>query len=157
MYVFRKSDEGIVSMKQTNKSAQPKKDGHPLAESVERSPETKGNPCQLPVPGIQGLEPTSSRLARIREAARRDPTLRFTCLLHHLSVGMLHRAFHDLNKGAAAGVDRVTWHEYNDGLNKRLEDLHSRACISRWAGICSTPNRTTISTGFQYRNKKLDL
>lgn len=119
-------------MKQTNKSAQPKKDGHPLAESAERSPEAKGNPCQLPVPGIQGLEPTSSRLARIREAARRDPTLRFTSLLHHLSVGMLYRAFHDLNKGAAAGVDRVTWHDYNDGLNKRLEDLHSRIQSGRY-------------------------
>ncbi|MBN2384643.1 group II intron reverse transcriptase/maturase [bacterium] len=119
-------------MKQTNKGAQPEVAGHPPAESVEKRPPAKGNPCQLPVPGIQGLEPTSSRLIRIREAARRDTNLRFTSLLHHVSVGMLHRAFHDLNKGAAAGVDKVTWHEYNVGLNNRLEDLHDRVQSGRY-------------------------
>lgn len=45
---------------------------------------------------------------------------------------MLHRAFHDLNKGAAAGVDHVTWREYNEGLNNRLEDLHDRVQSGRY-------------------------
>jgi RNA-directed DNA polymerase len=118
-------------MKQTNKGAQPSRDGHPPAESVEKRPPAKGNPCQLPVPGIQGLEPTVSRLARIREAARRDSSLRFTSLLHHITESMLLASYNALNKKAVPGVDDVTWDDYGSGLSGRISDLHERVQSGR--------------------------
>jgi len=43
VYTPGKSDEGIVSMKRMNKSAQPEINGQPPAEFVEKSPSAKGN------------------------------------------------------------------------------------------------------------------
>ena len=44
----------------------------------------------------------------VREAARKDGTLRFTALLHHVNEGCLTEAFFHLKKTAAVGVDGVT-------------------------------------------------
>jgi hypothetical protein len=71
MYDPRKSDEGIVSMKRTNKGVQPKY-GQPPAEFVEKRPSAKGNPVQTTGTGTQRPESTLSGLDRVREAAKRD-------------------------------------------------------------------------------------
>ncbi len=47
-------------------------------------------------------------------------------LLHHVTVDILHDAFHSLRKDAAAGVDGVVWQAYAEGLEDRLVDLHAR-------------------------------
>jgi group II intron reverse transcriptase/maturase len=52
--------------------------------------------------------------------------VRFTALLHHVDIGLLRSSYYNLKKGAAAGVDGVTWQEYGDGLEERLLDLHGR-------------------------------
>ena len=52
--------------------------------------------------------------------------MRFTALLHHLTVGLLKEGFCALKRRAAPGVDGVTWEEYEPGLEGRLVDLHSR-------------------------------
>jgi len=65
-------------------------------------------------------------LHRVREAAKRDKQLRFTALLHHVSVTLLANSFYALKRQAAPGVDGLTWQEYETDLDKRLEDLHSR-------------------------------
>ena len=39
---------------------------------------------------------------------------------------MLEEAFYELKVGAAPGVDRLTWTDYEADLERRLEDLHSR-------------------------------
>ena len=77
--------------------------------------------CTYIVP--QGVSPG---LKRVREAARRDASLRFTNLLHHITEQMLREAYNALNPKAAPGVDRVTWAEYGEGLVNRLSDLHAR-------------------------------
>ena len=46
--------------------------------------------------------------------------------IHHLSVGLLRDSFYALQRQAAPGVDGVRWKEYEDGLEGRLADLHSR-------------------------------
>ena len=51
---------------------------------------------------------------------------RFTALLHHVTVDLLRESFYALKRKAAPGVDGVTWHEYETGLEGRLADLHSR-------------------------------
>jgi group II intron reverse transcriptase/maturase len=68
----------------------------------------------------------SQGLRGVREAAKKDPGLRFTALLHHVTVALLHDSFYSLQREAAAGVDQVTWREYEQGLQERLSDLHGR-------------------------------
>ncbi len=113
-------------MKRTNKGAQPEHIGQPPAEFVEKRPPAKGNLVQTTVTGTQGPEAASSGLDRVREAAKRDKELRFTNLLHHISVEQLHVAYLSLNPKAAAGVDDVTWAEYGEGLEERLVELHDQ-------------------------------
>jgi retron-type reverse transcriptase len=52
--------------------------------------------------------------------------MKFTALLHHLTVGLLRESFYSLKRKAAPGVDGVTWQEYEVGLEDRLIDLHDR-------------------------------
>jgi len=75
---------------------------------------------------MQGRESGSSGLDRVRQAAQRDKQLRFTALLHHVTIDLLRDSYYDLKRRAAAGVDGVTWQAYGDGLEERLADLHER-------------------------------
>lgn len=65
-------------------------------------------------------------LDRIREAAKKDKNLRFTNLMHHVTADLLLTAYYALRHDAAYGVDEVTWHEYGEGLEERIIDLHGR-------------------------------
>ena len=51
---------------------------------------------------------------------------RVTALLHHVNVDTLWTAFHALKRKAAAGVDGVTWQDYEADLGRNLEALHGR-------------------------------
>jgi hypothetical protein len=58
----------------------------------------------------------------VREAAQRDKGLRFTTLLHHVNEKLLPDSFCQLKKQAAPGVDRVTWGEYEEGVEARITE-----------------------------------
>jgi retron-type reverse transcriptase len=62
----------------------------------------------------------------VRETARIHPELKFTSLLHHIDAPMLHTAFDELKKDAAAGIDEMTWREYEPEREERIVDLHGR-------------------------------
>ena len=62
----------------------------------------------------------------MREVAKKDGEVRFTALLHHVTVDLLRDSYHSLKKKAAPGVDGVTWREYGEGLEARISDLHGR-------------------------------
>lgn len=114
------SYSGIVPAKQPNKSERSP------AEAVEGRPLTKENtqepnPCRTP-----SRESGPTGLARVREAARQDKKLRFTALLHHVSIDLLRESYYSLKKEAAPGVDGMTWEEYGGDLEARLSDLHGR-------------------------------
>jgi len=47
----------------------------------------------------------------VREAAKKDGKLKFTALLHHVSIDLLRESYYSLKKRAAPGVDRMTWQE----------------------------------------------
>ena len=126
MYDPRKSDGDVVSMKRANKGVQPERSGQPPAELVEKRSPAKGNPVQTTVTGTQRPEAASSGLDRVREAAKRDKELRFTNLLHHVTIERLHTAYRGLNPKAASGVDEMTWLEYGEGLEERLAMLHDQ-------------------------------
>lgn len=132
MHVIGKSDTGVVSVKRTNKGAQPVQHGQPPAESVERRPVAKGNSVQTTMTGTLRPEAMSSALDRVREAAKGDSKLRFTSLLHHVTVDLLRDAYFALKREAAPGIDGVTWSEYGEELEERLPDLHDRIQSGRY-------------------------
>ncbi|MDA1050034.1 MAG: hypothetical protein O3C40_06090 [Planctomycetota bacterium] len=59
----------------------------------------------------------------MREAAQASREFKFTALLHHINVELLTSSFYEFKKTAAVGVDRVTWHEYEQGLEDRRPTL----------------------------------
>ena len=93
---------------------------------------TKGNPDGPTVTRMQSREETLSGLDRVREAARRDARLRFTSLLHHVTVDMLRDGYLSLKPKAVPGVDEVTWREYGEGVESRLVELHERVHSGRY-------------------------
>ena len=114
------SYSGIVPTKQPNKS------GQAPAEVVEGRPLTKENTRQPNPHRTPSRESGPSGLERVREAAKQDGKLKFTALLHHVSIDLLRESYYSLKKQAAPGVDGVTWQEYGQGLEARLSDLHGR-------------------------------
>jgi len=119
MYASGKSDGCIVPGKPLNKGISP-------AEAVEGRRPTERNTVQTATPRTQSRTSMSIGLQGVREAARKKPHVRFTALLHHVTVDLLWESFHALKRQAAPGVDGVTWSQYEDGLGERLFDLHKR-------------------------------
>src|SRR5262247_3715450 len=120
MYGREKSDSAIVAGKPTNNAVLT------AAEPVERRAEAKGNASQQSTDRAQNRAAASQVLARIRKVAKERKKERFTALLHHISVDLPDEAFFDLKEDAAPGVDGLTWADYEQSLERNLEDLHAR-------------------------------
>jgi group II intron reverse transcriptase/maturase len=115
------SDSSVVPEKQANKAARA------AAEPVEGRELAKGNPREQHASRTQRRVDAPGALERIREAARRDKKLRFTALLHHVyDADRLRAAYQELNPGAAAGIDGVTWEQYGQQLEHNLQELSER-------------------------------
>jgi len=100
--------------------------GKPLTESEEGRPMNKENTHQPSTSPTQSETSVSQGLASVRKAAKENKELKFTALLHHLTVDLLRQSFYALRRKAAPGVDGVRWQEYEPGLGDRLVDLHDR-------------------------------
>jgi len=72
---------------------------------------------------IQSEAGVSQGLAGVRKAAKQHQEMKFTVLLHHVTVERLRESFYALKRKAAPGVDGRTWQEYETGLEGRLIDL----------------------------------
>src|ERR1700726_1793427 len=118
MHGPEKSDSAVVAVKPPNKA------GLPAAEAVEPRAGTKGNADQKSTARPQTRERVTQELNRVRKAARQRKKERFTALLHHVNVDTLGTAFLALKRKAAAGVDGVTWQDYEADLGRNLEALH---------------------------------
>ncbi|HEX7446283.1 MAG TPA: group II intron reverse transcriptase/maturase, partial [Pirellulales bacterium] len=122
MHVGGKSHGSVVPATTTNNGA-----AETPAESDEGRDPAKRNAKQDTLHRTPGRNQSKScGLDGVRKAARKDSTLKFTALLHHVNEDCLHEAFFDLKKTAAVGVDQVTWHEYERNLEANLLDLHDR-------------------------------
>src|SRR5208283_388442 len=111
---------GRVPMNHSNK------DGKLFAESEEGRPLIKENIRQPNTYPTQSEKHVSQGLMNVRKAAKGNKEMKFTALLHHLTVDLLRESFYALKRKAAPGVDGVTWQEYETGLEDRLVDLHGR-------------------------------
>ncbi|MFD2271862.1 reverse transcriptase domain-containing protein [Undibacterium arcticum] len=116
-YADEKSDTPVVPEKLPNKGIGP-------AEAVEESGVAKGNADEPPASRTQSRINVSMGLEGVRQRARADKRARFTSLLHHVTPSLLVESFHALRKNAAAGVDDVTWREYEGQLYSRVHGLH---------------------------------
>jgi RNA-directed DNA polymerase len=125
-----KSDSAIVAEKPANKAAAPAVEKSTtsavVAEPGEPRAGTKGNAGQQSTCRAQSRVSVSQALERIRKVAKEKRKEKFTSLFHHISVELLEVAFYELKADAAAGVDRLTWEDYEADLEPRLEDLHER-------------------------------
>jgi len=122
MHGGRESYSGIVLSKHPNKT------GGPAAEDPEGAPEGRplakentGEPNPLRAQDRGG---GPNGLARVREAAKRDGKLRFTTLLHHVTVALLRQSYFGLQKQAAPGVDGTTWQAYGQALEQKLAGVY---------------------------------
>lgn len=120
MHIPEESDSGTVPVNQSNKNERL------LAEIEEGRPLIKENSHQPNTRSTQSEASVSQGLVSVRKAARENKEMRFTSLLHHVSVALLRASFYSLKRKAAPGVDGVTWQEYESGLEDRIADLHSR-------------------------------
>lgn len=82
----------------------------------------------------QRQEQTLRGLDRIRVAAK-DKSLRFTSLMHHITVDLLRDSYKSLKRDAASGIDNVTWKEYGEKLEISLIDLHKRVQSGRYRAM----------------------
>jgi RNA-directed DNA polymerase len=120
MHGGEKSDSAIVAVKLANRAERS------AAEPAEPRAEAEGNADQqstLRTPSRAGV---TQALDRIRKTARERKKEKFTALLHHIKPELLEAEFGALKKGAAAGVDGVTWRDYEHNLKANLADLHAR-------------------------------
>ena len=127
-----KSDSAEVAVKPANKT------GMPAAEQVERRAGTEGNAIPQSTSRTQGRADASQARDRIRVAARRNKKEKFTALLHHVTPEALRDAFYAIAKNAAAGIDGITWRDYEADLERKLADLHDRVQSGAYR---ATPSR----------------
>ncbi|MDP3284498.1 MAG: hypothetical protein Q8M56_08730 [Desulfobacterales bacterium] len=71
-------------------------------------------------------EDVGTKLRRIAEKARKEPSCKFTSLFHLMDMELMRECFAGLRKDAAAGIDEVTKEEYGSNLEANLTDLVDR-------------------------------
>jgi len=74
----------------------------------------------------------STKLARIAELAKKNKELKFLSIAHLLTVEAMGRAFVSLKKEASAGVDGITYAQYEVKVRENLERLHDRLKSGRY-------------------------
>ena len=138
IYAGEKSDACVVPMNDPNNGAASKP---APAEGREGRRAAKRNAEQPPAPRTQSRTRASMGLDGVREAARAlkasGKEVRFTALMHHITPQLLIESFMQLKRTAAAGVDGVTWREYEEGLVERVGGLWDAVQSGRYRALPS--------------------
>jgi group II intron reverse transcriptase/maturase len=133
-----KSDACVVPMNGPNNDVAC---GPAPAEDREGRRAAKRNAEQFPVPRTQSRTRTSMGLDGVREVARAQKATgekkQFTALMHHITPQLLIDSFMHLKKSAAAGVDGVTWRDYEEGLVERIGQLWDAVQSGRYRALPS--------------------
>jgi RNA-directed DNA polymerase len=74
----------------------------------------------------------SAKLRSVAEQAAQYPQRVFLTLAHLMDPEFLKEAFGQLKRGAAPGVDGVTWAEYAQNLDANVKDLYERMRTGRY-------------------------
>ena len=63
---------------------------------------------------------------RIAELAKEDPKRQFSSIAHLITVEKLEEAFRSLRKDASAGIDGITYEQYETNVEEKIRQLHQR-------------------------------
>jgi len=74
-------------------------------------------------------------LSRLTELAKEDPARRFYSIAHFLTPRALYEAFKGLRKDASAGVDELTYGEYQKELGRNLQTLWERMRSGKYRAL----------------------
>jgi RNA-directed DNA polymerase len=92
--------------------------------------EGRGGHQDVPIEGYmatrRGRATMSTELSRLSELAKADKTTRLLSIAHLLTPAALMAAFEGLRKDASAGVDEVTYREYEQDVWRNIPTLHHR-------------------------------
>src|SRR5499433_246926 len=69
---------------------------------------------------------------RIAELAKEDPKRQFYSIAHLITVGKLYEAIRSLRKNASAGIDGVTYEQYETNVEENIRQLHQRLREGRY-------------------------
>lgn len=100
-------------------------------------------------------ESVVTKLRRIAEKARREPSFKFTSLYHLMNEELLRGCFKRLRKDAAAGIDEETKETYAVNLDANLSDLIER--LHRMAYIPQAVRRTYIPKPGSTKHRPLGI
>jgi RNA-directed DNA polymerase len=119
----RKSDSNKVPTKFLNEAAKQRAE-----EGMEGKTLTEGKAREQNTSRTQKAgDDVPSALDRIRKLAKREKGVKFNNLMHHIySIERLRKCFFEMKKKAAAGIDKVTWKDYEENLETNLQSLSHR-------------------------------
>ena len=63
---------------------------------------------------------------RIAELAKADPKRQFHSIAHLITIAKLEEAFRSLRKNASAGIDGVTYEQYETNVEEKIRQRHRR-------------------------------
>ena len=98
--------------------------------------------CEETPTAPRGEESVETKLHRIAEKARKEPSFKFCSLYHLMNDELLRGCFKRLRNDAAAGIDNETKETYAANLDANLSDLIDR--LHRMAYIPQAVRRTYI-------------
>ena len=88
---------------------------------------SKGDIIGTQNPGVMCTD-----IDRIAELAREDPKRQFYSIAHLMTVEKLYEAFRSLRKNASAGIDGVTYAEYETNAEENVRQLHRRLVAGKY-------------------------
>ena len=90
----------------------PNKEGSPSAEAVEGRTSPEGNSGETTAARTLRRGTASKGLVAVRRAARQSKSVRFTALLHHITVDLLTQSYFALERDSAPGIDVPTGEKF---------------------------------------------
>jgi RNA-directed DNA polymerase len=80
-------------------------------------------------------EECKTPLSRLTELAQEDQSRRFYSIAHFLTARALFEAFKNLRKDASAGVDQLTYRDYQKELGRNLQNLWQRVKSGKYRAL----------------------
>ena len=82
--------------------------GLPPTEATEGRTPPKGNGGETATARTLSRDTVSNGLTAVRRAARQSKSVRFTALLHHITIDLLEQSYLTLERDSAPGIDGVS-------------------------------------------------
>ena len=81
----------------------------------------------------------STKLDRLTELAKEEPKRQFFSIAHLITPEALYAAFRSLRKEASAGVDGVTYQEYQEDAERKIQELGQRLKDGKYQALKIEP------------------